>query len=98
MLDQFFNQQLRPFVDTSGPVWKAQAVAGVARAGLARRSWRNSSAPPQSATCSLSGGAQPNGAVRHHAETLDTGAKQVTLDLDGTDRQSTRTGRSVRPR
>ena len=30
MINKFFNAQLRPFVDTSGSIWKAQAVAGVA--------------------------------------------------------------------
>ncbi len=29
LLDSFFNTQLRPFVDTSGAVWRAQAANGV---------------------------------------------------------------------
>jgi type VI secretion system protein ImpL len=83
LLDGFFNTQLRPFVDTSGPEWRGQAVGGV---------------PPPIAPAELAKfqkaariremffAASPTPAVRFDITpvSLDRGATQVTLDLGGT--------------
>ena len=83
MLDQFYTTQLRQFVDTSGPTWKAQAVGGVEppvtvedlalfQRGAAIRD-----------LFFAGGGAQPTVRFDIIPQTLDAGAKQVTIDLDG---------------
>ncbi|HXT81673.1 MAG TPA: type VI secretion system membrane subunit TssM, partial [Acetobacteraceae bacterium] len=83
MLDQFFNTQLRPFVDTSGATWKAQTVAGVAPpvspGDLAQ--FQRASAIRDL----FFAGGTPQPTVRFDItpQTLDAGAKQVTIDLDG---------------
>jgi type VI secretion system protein ImpL len=83
-LDGFFNTQLRPYVDMSGPVWRGQAVDGV---------------PPPVSPADLAqfqraavirdlffgvGGATPSVRFDLTPLSLDEGAKQVTLDLGGT--------------
>jgi type VI secretion system protein ImpL len=83
-LDGFFNTQLRPYVDMSGPVWHGQAVDGV---------------PPPVSPADLAqfqraavirdlffgvGGATPSVRFDLTPLSLDEGAKQVTLDLGGT--------------
>lgn len=45
LIDGFFNTQLRPYVDTTGAVWKAQSLDGVP-APVSRRILRSSSVPP----------------------------------------------------
>ena len=83
MINTFFNTQLRPFVDTSGATWKAQAVAGVAPP-VSPATWRSSSAPRPSASCSSPvAGRRPACGSTSRRETLDRGAKQVTLELGG---------------
>jgi type VI secretion system protein ImpL len=84
LLDGFFNTQLRPYVDMSGPVWRAQPVDGV---------------PPPVTPADLAqfqraavirdlffGAGGTTLAVRFDLTpaNLDDGAKQVTLDLGGT--------------
>jgi type VI secretion system protein ImpL len=80
LLDKYFNDNLAPFVDTSGPVWKTQAAAGVASpisAGDLAQFQRAS----QIRDLFFAGGAsQPT--VRFDITPIDTNADQVTLDLD----------------
>jgi type VI secretion system protein ImpL len=83
-LDGFFNTQLRPYVDMSGPVWRGQTVDGI---------------PPPVAPAELAqfqraavirdlffgvGGSTPSVRFDLTPVSLDEGAKQVTLDLGGT--------------
>ena len=81
-LDQWFNQ-VRAFVDTSGPTWRPQGQDGTA--------------PPLSAgdvaalqkaqrvrDMLFAGGARPQVAFDLMPLSADAGTKQVTLDLDGT--------------
>jgi type VI secretion system protein ImpL len=83
MINQFFNQQLRPFVDTSGPVWKAQAVAGVAPPVSPGDLAQFQRAAAIGDLFFAGGAAQPTVRFDITPQTLDSGAKQVTLDLDG---------------
>ena len=83
LLDGFFNTQLRPFVDTSGPVWRGQAVGGVpppvSQAELAKFQ--------QAAKIRdvfFAAGATPTVHFDITPVSLDRGATQVTLDLGGT--------------
>src|SRR5881394_1160994 len=83
LLDGFFNTQLRPFVDTSGPVWRGQTVGGVpppvSPAELARFQ--------QAAKIRdvfFTAGATPTVHFDITPVSLDRGATQVTLDLGGT--------------
>ncbi|HTW70241.1 MAG TPA: type VI secretion system membrane subunit TssM [Acetobacteraceae bacterium] len=81
MINTYFNTQLRPFVDTSGPVWQAQAVAGVAppvtSGNLAefQRAWNIGQ------LFFANGGGQPSVQFEITPETLDRGANEVTLEL-----------------
>jgi type VI secretion system protein ImpL len=83
MINQFFNQQLRPFVDTSGETWKAQAVAGVAPPIAPADLAQFQRAAAIGDLFFAGGAAQPNVRFDVTPDTLDSGAKQVTLDLDG---------------
>ena len=83
LLDGFFNTQLRPFVDTSGPVWRGQTVGGVpppvSQADLAKFQ--------QAAKIRdmfFTAGATPTVRFDVIPVSLDRGATQVTLDLGGT--------------
>jgi type VI secretion system protein ImpL len=83
MLDGFFNAQLKPYVDMSGPTWKAQALDGVqppvtpaALALFQRAAKIRDTFFPTGATPSVRFDLTPT--------FLDDGAKQVTLDLGGT--------------
>jgi type VI secretion system protein ImpL len=83
LLDGFFNTQLRPFVDMSGPVWRGQAVGGV---------------PPPVSPAELAkfqqaakirdvffaAGTTPTVRFDVTPVSLDRSATQVTLDLGGT--------------
>ena len=83
LLDTFFNTQLRPFVDMSGKTWKGQAVDGVdppvspgdlaqfQRAAVIRDLFF------------AAGGNTPTVRFDITPVSLDTGAKQATLDLGG---------------
>jgi type VI secretion system protein ImpL len=84
LLDTFFTTQLRPFVDTSGSVWRAQAVAGVAAPVSPGDLAQFQRAAAIRDLFFGAGGVQP--AVRFDIApvSVDNGAKQVTLDFDGT--------------
>jgi type VI secretion system protein ImpL len=83
MINQFFNTQLRPFVDTSGATWKAQAVAGVAPPVTPVDLAQFQRAAAIGELFFAGGGAQPSVRFDIMPETLDAGAKQVTLELGG---------------
>jgi type VI secretion system protein ImpL len=81
LLDKYFNDNLASFVDTSGPVWKTQAVAGVA-APVAPADLAEFQRASQIRDLFFAGGGnQPT--VRFDVMPMDTNAKQVTIDLDG---------------
>lgn len=83
LIDGFFNTQLRPYVDTSGPGWHGQTVDGV----TVQISPADLAAFQRAATIRDAffgvGGTTP--AVRFELTplSLDDGATQVTLDLGG---------------
>lgn len=81
LLDKYFNDNLQSFVDTSGSVWKAQAVAGVAPPISAGDLAQFQRASQIRDLFFANGGNQPT--VRFDITPMDTDAKQVTLDLDG---------------
>ena len=81
MINTYFNTQLRPFVDTSGPVWKAQAVAGVAPPVTPGSLSEFQRASNIGQLFFANGGAQPSVQFEITPETLDRGANQVTLEL-----------------
>ena len=83
MLDLFYTTQLRQFVDTSGPVWKAQAAAGVAPPVTPGDLAQFQRASQIRDLFFAGGGAQPTVRFDITPQTLDPGAKQVTMDLDG---------------
>ena len=83
MLDVFYTTQLRPFVDTSGAVWKAQPVAGVAPPVTQGDLAQFQRASQIRDLFFAGGGAQPTVRFDITPQTLDAGAKQVTMDLDG---------------
>ena len=84
LIDGFFNTQLRPYVDTTGPVWKAQSVDGVpapvSAADIAQFQRaaviRDLFFAPGSTTIAVRFDITP--------VDLDPGATQVSLELDGT--------------
>ena len=84
LLDGFFNTQLRPYVDTRGQTWRAQAVDGVLAPFLPEQLARFQRAAVIRDLFFGAGGTTP--AVRFDITplTLDDGAKQVNLDLGGT--------------
>jgi len=81
MINQFFNAQLRPFVDTSGTTWKAQPVAGVAPPVSPGDLAQFQRASAIGDLFFAGGGAQPSVRFDITPQTLDGGAKQVTLEL-----------------
>jgi len=83
MLDVFYTTQLRPFVDTSGTVWKAQPVAGVAPPVTPADLAQFQRASQIRDLFFAAGGAQPTVRFDITPQTLDSGAKQVIIDLDG---------------
>jgi len=84
LIDGFFNTQLRPYVDTTGPVWKAQSLDGVpapvSAADIAQFQRaaviRDLFFAPGSTTIAVRFDITPVG--------VDPGASQVSLELDGT--------------
>jgi type VI secretion system protein ImpL len=84
LIDGFFNTQLRPFVDTSGTVWQPQPVEGVPapisgadlaqfqRAAVIRDMFFGTGGTTLAVRFDLT------------PVSLDSGAKEVTLDLGGT--------------
>ena len=81
LLDKYFTDNLASFVDTSGPVWKAQAVAGVAPPVTPGDLAQFQRASQIRDLFFAGGGNQPT--VRFDITPIDTDAKQVTMDLDG---------------
>ncbi|WP_158927904.1 type VI secretion system membrane subunit TssM [Acidisphaera sp. S103] len=84
LLDQFFTTQLRPFVDTSGSTWHAQAVAGVAAPVSPGDLAQFQRAAAIRDLFFGAGGNQPTVRFDIQPISVDNGAKQVTLDFDGT--------------
>jgi type VI secretion system protein ImpL len=84
LIDGFFNTQLRPYVDTTGKVWKPQSVDGVpapvSQADLAQFQRaaiiRDLFFAPGSTTIAVRFDIMP--------VDLDPGASQVSLEFDGT--------------
>jgi len=84
LIDGFFNTQLRPYVDMSGKIWRLQPAEGVAspvtpvdlvqfqRAAIIRDLFF------------AGGGTTPSVRFDIAPGDLDPGARQATLDLDGT--------------
>ena len=83
MLNTFFNTQLRPFVDTSGRIWRAQAVAGVAPPVSPGDLAQFQRAASIGDLFFAGGAAQPTVRFDIIPQTLDSGAKQVSIELDG---------------
>ncbi len=83
MLNTFFNAQLRPFVDTSGATWRAQAVAGVAPPVSPGDLAQFQRAAAIGELFFAGGAAQPTVRFDVTPQTLDAGARQVAMDLDG---------------
>jgi type VI secretion system protein ImpL len=84
LLDGFFNAQLRPFIDTSGQTWRAQDVDGVAAPIAAGDIVQFQRAAVIRDLFFAAGGNTPTVRFDITPQTLDAGARQVTLDLDGT--------------
>ena len=84
LIDQFFTTQLRPFVDTSGTTWHAQAVAGVAPPVSPGDLAQFQRAAAIRDLFFGGGGNQPTVRFDIQPVSVDNGAKQVTLDFDGT--------------
>jgi type VI secretion system protein ImpL len=84
LLDGFFNTQLRPYVDMSGRNWKGQAVDGVPAPASPEDIAQFQRAAVIRDLFFAGGGATPSIRFDITPMTLDPGANQVTLDLDGT--------------
>ncbi len=84
MIDGFFNTQLRPYVDTSGPVWKPQPADGVPPPVSPADVVQFQRASVIRDLFFAAGSTTP--AVRFDITPvhLDDGATQVSLDFDGT--------------
>ena len=96
LLDKFFNDNLQPFVDTSGTTWKAQAVAGVAPPVTPADLAQFQRASQIRDLFFAGGGSAADGAVRHHADRTPTPSRSRST---WTGRASpTRTARRARPR
>jgi type VI secretion system protein ImpL len=81
LLDKFFTDNLQPFIDTSGPTWKVQSVAGVS-APISPTDLAQFQRASQIRDLFFgAGGNQP--VVHFDITPIDTDAKQVTLDFDG---------------
>ncbi len=83
-IDGFFNTQLRPYVDTSGKVWKPQPADGVpAPVSPADLAQFQRAAVIRDLFFS-GGGTTPSVRFDITPTNADAGARQVTLDFDGT--------------
>ncbi len=83
LLDSFFNTQLRPFVNTSGPVWTVQPANGVPPPISAADVAEFQRASQIRDMFFAGGGTMP--AVRFNITpvSLDPGAKEVSIDFGG---------------
>jgi type VI secretion system protein ImpL len=84
LLDGFFNTQLRPYVDTSGAEWRAQAVDGVPAPVSPEQLARFQRAAMIRDLFFGAGGTTPSVRFDITPLTLDDGAKEVTLELGDT--------------
>jgi type VI secretion system protein ImpL len=82
MLDTFFNTQLRPFVDMSGRNWRPQSVDGVP-APVGPEAVANFQRAAVIRDIFFAGQPQPTFRFDIAPVSLDAGARQATLDLDG---------------
>ncbi|MBP0491779.1 type VI secretion system membrane subunit TssM [Pararoseomonas indoligenes] len=84
LIDGFFNTQLKPYVDTSGTVWKPQAANGVP-APVSQADVAQFQRAAAIRDLFFSGGAAaPSVRFDITPSQLDAEAKQVSLDFDGT--------------
>jgi type VI secretion system protein ImpL len=83
LLDGFFNTQLRPYVDTSARNWSPQPADGVAAPVLPADVAQFQIAAVIRDLFFAGGGTTPSVRFDITPTSLDTGATQVTLDLDG---------------
>ncbi|WP_458096278.1 type VI secretion system membrane subunit TssM [Roseomonas sp. WA12] len=84
LIDGFFNTQLKPYVDTSGPVWRPQAANGVP-APVSQADVAQFQRAASIRDLFFSGGAAaPSVRFDITPTQLDAEAKQVSLDFDGT--------------
>ncbi len=81
LLDAYFNTQLRPFVDTTGAQWKAQAVQGVAPPVSAAALAQFQRAAAIRNSFFAAGGTQPSVQFEITPASLDNAVLQVTLQL-----------------
>ena len=81
LLDSYFNTQLRPFVDTSGPTWRAQAVSGVAPPVSAGALAQFQRAAMIRDLFFAGGGTLPSVSFTITPVSLDNTSQQVTLEL-----------------
>jgi len=83
LIDGFFNTQLRPYVDTSGHVWRPQTVDGIP-APISPGDLAQFQRAAEIRDLFFAGGATtPTVRFDITPISMDAGAKQVTLDLDG---------------
>jgi type VI secretion system protein ImpL len=84
LIDGYFNTQLRPYVDTSGKDWKLQPVEGVVAPVTPADLAQFQRAAAIRDLFFAAGGTTASVRFDIAAVNLDAGAKQATLDLDGT--------------
>src|SRR6185312_2187070 len=82
-IDSFFTGQLRPYVDTTGAVWKAQAVEGVPAPVTAADLAQFQRASTIRQMFFAAGGTAPAVRLEITPTALDAGSRQATLDLGG---------------
>ena len=85
LLDGFFNTQLRPYVDMSARTWKPQPVDGVPAPVSPGDLAQFQRAAVIRDLFFVAGGTTPTVRFDITPVSLDAGARQVTLDLDGTE-------------
>jgi type VI secretion system protein ImpL len=84
LLDGFFNTQLRPYVVTSEKVWRLQPVDGVTAPITPNDLMQFQRAATIRDLFFAGGGTTPSVRFDITPTELDSGAKQATLDFDGT--------------
>jgi type VI secretion system protein ImpL len=83
LLDGYFNTQLRPYVDTSGKAWQLQPVDGIVAPVTPADLAQFQRAATIRDLFFAGGGTTPSVRFDISPISLDAGAKQATLDLDG---------------
>jgi type VI secretion system protein ImpL len=84
LIDSYFNAQLRPYVDTAGPVWRPQAADGISPPISAGQLAQFQRASVIRQMFFSAGGAAPSVQLEITPVDLDPGARQVTMDLGAT--------------